>query len=127
VIRGRHFTVFFLCESRRSGGTRIPFQVAKMVIIKLREVCSCNCSFQSNFLKYLLGIELDEELPDPSYKKKIEGRLSSGNASLHSGRAIPEAGSRWLPTAAGRVCARVWSSGICGGHSGAGAGFLRVV
>jgi hypothetical protein len=39
------------------------------------------------------------------------------------GRAIAQAVSRWLPTAA----ARVWSSGICSGQSGAGAGFLRVL
>jgi hypothetical protein len=39
------------------------------------------------------------------------------------GRAIAQAVSRWLPTAA----ARVWSCGICGGQSGAGAGFLRVL
>jgi hypothetical protein len=43
------------------------------------------------------------------------------------GRAIAEAVSRWLPTAAARVQYRVWSSGICGGQSGAGAGFLRVL
>jgi hypothetical protein len=43
------------------------------------------------------------------------------------GRAIGQAVSRWLPTAAARVRARVWSSGICGGQSGAGAGFLRVL
>jgi hypothetical protein len=35
--------------------------------------------------------------------------------------------SRWLPTAAARVRARIWSCGICGGQSGAGAGFLRVL
>jgi hypothetical protein len=35
--------------------------------------------------------------------------------------------SRWHPTAAARVPTRVWSSGICGGESGAGAGFLRVL
>jgi hypothetical protein len=39
------------------------------------------------------------------------------------GRAIAQAVSRWLPIAA----ARVWSCGICGGQSGAGAGFLRVI
>jgi hypothetical protein len=39
------------------------------------------------------------------------------------GRAIAQAVSRWLPTAAARVRARVWSSGICG----AGSGFLRVL
>jgi hypothetical protein len=32
-----------------------------------------------------------------------------------------------LPTAAARVRARVWSCGICGGQSGAGAGFLWVL
>jgi hypothetical protein len=41
--------------------------------------------------------------------------------------AIAQAVSRWLPTAAARVRSRVWSSGICGGQSGAGAGFLRVL
>jgi hypothetical protein len=39
------------------------------------------------------------------------------------GGTIAQAVSRWLPTAA----ARVWSSGIYGGQSGAGAGFLRVL
>jgi hypothetical protein len=46
--------------------------------------------------------------------------------TLH-GRAIAEAVSRWLPTAASQVQYRVWSSGICGGQSGVGAGFLRVL
>jgi hypothetical protein len=45
----------------------------------------------------------------------------------YTGRAIAEAVSRWLPTAAARVQSRVSSSGICGGQSGAGAGFLRVL
>jgi hypothetical protein len=43
------------------------------------------------------------------------------------GRAIAQAVSRWLPTAAARFRARVWSSGICGGKIGAGSGFLRVL
>jgi hypothetical protein len=43
------------------------------------------------------------------------------------GRSIAQAVSRWLPTAAARVRARVWSCGICGGQSDAGAGFLRVL
>jgi hypothetical protein len=46
---------------------------------------------------------------------------------MPNGRAIDEAVSRWLPTAAARVQSRVWSSGICGGQSGVGAGFLRVL
>jgi hypothetical protein len=43
------------------------------------------------------------------------------------GRSIAQAFSRCLPTAAARVRSRVWSSGFCGGQSGAGAGFLRVL
>jgi hypothetical protein len=43
------------------------------------------------------------------------------------GRAIAQAVSRWLPTAAARVQSWVWSIGICGGQNGAGAGFLRVL
>jgi hypothetical protein len=42
---------------------------------------------------------------------------------LYVGRSIGQAVSRWRPTAA----APVWSSGICGGQSGAGATFLRVL
>jgi hypothetical protein len=42
-------------------------------------------------------------------------------------RAIAQVVSRWLPTAAARIRARVWSSGICGGQSDAGAGFVRVL
>jgi hypothetical protein len=43
------------------------------------------------------------------------------------GRAVAQAVSRWLPTAAARVRTRVWSCGICGGQSGVGTGFLRVL
>jgi hypothetical protein len=45
---------------------------------------------------------------------------------LVQGRAIAQAVSRWLSTTAARVRSRVWSSGICCGQSGSGAGFLRV-
>jgi hypothetical protein len=43
------------------------------------------------------------------------------------GHAIAQAVTRWLPTAAARVRAQVRSCGICGGLSGIGAGFLRVL
>jgi hypothetical protein len=42
------------------------------------------------------------------------------------GRAIAQAVSRWLPTVAAQVPARVSSCRICGGQSATGAGFLRV-
>jgi hypothetical protein len=42
--------------------------------------------------------------------------------------ALAQAVSRWFPTAAAaRVRARVWQKGFCGGQSGIGAGFLRVL
>jgi hypothetical protein len=43
------------------------------------------------------------------------------------GHDMAQAVSRWLPTAATRVRARVCSIGICGGQSGAGAHFLRAL
>jgi hypothetical protein len=43
------------------------------------------------------------------------------------GRAIAQAVSRLFPTAAARVQSQVQSCGICGGQSGAGTGFLRVL
>jgi hypothetical protein len=43
------------------------------------------------------------------------------------GRAIAQAVSRWLRTAAAQVRARVWQSEICGGKNGVGASFLRIV
>jgi hypothetical protein len=43
------------------------------------------------------------------------------------GRAIAQAVSRRLPTAEDRVRVQVTSCGMCGGHSGIGAGFLQVL
>jgi hypothetical protein len=51
------------------------------------------------------------------------------NRSLHAklGRSIAQAASRWLTNATARVRAGLWSCRICGGESGAGAGFLRAL
>jgi hypothetical protein len=43
------------------------------------------------------------------------------------GRAIAQAVSRWLPTAAASIRARVKLCGICCVQSGTGAGFLQVL
>jgi ribosomal protein L37AE/L43A len=42
-------------------------------------------------------------------------------------RCYAQTVSRWLPIAATRIRTRVWPCGICGGWSGAGVGFLRVL
>jgi hypothetical protein len=45
---------------------------------------------------------------------------------VHPGCAVSQAVRRWLPTAAARVRVRAaWE--VCGGQSGTGADFLRVV
>jgi hypothetical protein len=46
--------------------------------------------------------------------------------NVFQGRAVAQAVSRWFPTAAARVCVRA-ACGVCGGQSGMGAGFLRVL
>jgi hypothetical protein len=45
----------------------------------------------------------------------------------HNGRAIAQAVSRRFPTATARARAQIRSCGICGGQSGTGAGYLRVL
>jgi hypothetical protein len=43
------------------------------------------------------------------------------------GHAIAQAVSSRIPTATDRIRVQVMSCGICGGQSGTGAGFLRVL
>jgi hypothetical protein len=62
---------------------------------------------------------------------EIGGMIGRENRSTRrkpapSGRAVAQAFSRWLSTAAARVRARA-ACGVCGGQSGTGAGFLRVL
>jgi hypothetical protein len=55
------------------------------------------------------------------------GSLLLEDYYISLGRAIAQAVSRWLLTAAVRVRSRVRSCGICGGQSRSGAGFLLVL
>jgi hypothetical protein len=57
-----------------------------------------------------------------SYTALFTSHSSCSNVKL--GRAIVQTVSRWLPTVAVRVRTWVQSCGICGGPSGAVAGFL---
>jgi hypothetical protein len=52
--------------------------------------------------------------------------ISTSRLNKLAGRAVALAVSRWLPTAAARVRVRA-ACGVCGGQSGTGAGFLRVL
>jgi hypothetical protein len=52
--------------------------------------------------------------------------LLSSHQRSNLGRAVAQAVSRWLPTAAARVCVLA-ACEICGGQSGTGVGFLRVL
>jgi hypothetical protein len=54
-------------------------------------------------------------------------RVMMSPGILNRGRAIAHAVSRRLPNAAACVQVQVRSSDICGGQSGTGAGFLRVL
>jgi hypothetical protein len=53
----------------------------------------------------------------------FEGRTE---IRIQIGRAVAQAVSRWLPTAAARVCVRA-ACGFCGGQNGTGGGFLRIL
>jgi hypothetical protein len=77
-------------------------------------------------LKISNPIARDKEETDVQ-KHNLRKVLKNPYVIQRDGRAIAQAVSRWLSTAAARVRARVWSCGICGGQSGAGAGFLRVL
>jgi hypothetical protein len=58
----------------------------------------------------------------------VQQRSTNILSKLHEGRAVAQAVSRWLPTAAARVRLRA-AYGVCvyGGQSGTRAGFLRVL
>jgi hypothetical protein len=66
-------------------------------------------------------------LPNLNTGKTINGDVFDMLVIVQIGRAITQEVSRRLPTVAARVRAQVRSCGICGGQSGTGASFLRVL
>jgi hypothetical protein len=58
---------------------------------------------------------------------KVRGYTSHSIVTLTDGRAIDQAVTRRLPTAASRVRTQVRSCKICGAQSGTAAGFLRAL
>jgi hypothetical protein len=61
------------------------------------------------------------------YSCLLRGRCPTLGVKVKMICDVAQAVSHWLRTAAARVRARVRSCGICGGPSGTGAGFLRVL
>jgi hypothetical protein len=76
--------------------------------------------FPTNFAHYQRALRCGKQ-----FFSVREGVMEISMSPL--GRAIAQAASHRLPTAAARVRARVSSCGICGGQSGAGTGFLPVL
>jgi hypothetical protein len=68
--------------------------------------------------------------PEGFRGQKVSGGMCAFTSAVGSvvdgGRAVAQAISRWLPTAAARVRFPA-ACGVCGGQSGTGAGFLRVL
>jgi hypothetical protein len=56
----------------------------------------------------------------------VKEYITKARLRLKPGRAVAQAVSRWLPTAAARVRVRA-ACGVCGEQSGTGVGFLRVL
>jgi hypothetical protein len=79
-------------------------------------------------LKVLFNINLLFNLLIGSYEILLPLVLLEGyvRRKREVRRAVAQAVSRWLPTAAARVRARE-ACGVCGGQSGIGSGFLRVL
>jgi hypothetical protein len=85
-------------------------------------VVTIYCTFELRWNALHMGI-----CTDPSDFFCFNGRLLPLELRIESSRAIAQAVSRWLPTAAARVRSQVRLCGICGVQSGTGAGFLRVL
>jgi hypothetical protein len=87
-----------------------------------------DCMFCLFFLSCLFGNSEDSPLELSTISRTYEGvRTSDEGNTVFCGRAIAQAVSRMLPTAAARVRPQGRSCGICAGQSGTGAGFLWVL
>jgi hypothetical protein len=74
------------------------------------------------FIKHIMALLLDL----PNFILLPYDYYTYDHITLVIGRAVAQAVSRWLPSAAARVRVRA-ACGVCCGQSGTGAGFLRVL
>jgi hypothetical protein len=75
---------------------------------------------------FIFGFKKSHTGPYPEVVKSSPPRIHYF-LKIIFGRAIAQAVSRWLPTAAVRGLRTGRHLGFCGGQIGAGAGFLRVL
>jgi hypothetical protein len=85
-----------------------------------------SCKFTAN-RTITWHMHLKENKPLQFNRRFSNNNYPRSKFMVEIGRAIAQAVSRRLATAAARVRARVRSCGICGGQSGTGAGFLWVL
>jgi hypothetical protein len=109
-------------------------QIAQHILCIAGRIYSVtNCAGPSSatlqIVNYFSGCNKKEWALDTDFGKLTAIYFVEWNGlKKHSlfGRAVAKAVSRWLPTAEARVRVRA-ACGVCGGQSGTGAGFLRVL
>jgi hypothetical protein len=97
----------------RGGGLKMTVQTA------VRMLVTCNLKNNDSWSRQYETCLWTQVIQETHSEVIQPGKISNLRTT---GRAIAQAFSRWLRTAA----ARVLSSGICGRQSGSVAGFLRV-
>jgi hypothetical protein len=94
------------------------------------------CTSANYATRFTCGSTYEYQSRRPIFQFHIDSSIAIWNTAKWSwkncgllpnvGRAVAQAVSRWLPTAAARVRVQV-ACEVCGGESGIGAGFLQVL